>query len=160
MVTTKVICLEQIVWIWDDKMQTHFNSIETKCEVKCKWRWPCGGYHYILTHGGEFDLHDHHKVKFELCSWSAESIHANTTKATFGWSETQTKVHKTHFAMWIFMKLIASYKYIDTWMLIGLTMFQIGDQLVVSCFLLEVVLLVGIVRNNQQLHHQVWRLRT
>jgi hypothetical protein len=35
-------------------------------------------------------------------------------------------------------------------MLIGLTMFQIEDQPVVSCFLLEVVLLVGIVRNNQQ----------
>jgi hypothetical protein len=39
MVTTKAICLEQIVWVWDDKLQTHFNSIEAKCEVKCKWRW-------------------------------------------------------------------------------------------------------------------------
>jgi hypothetical protein len=28
-------------------------------------------------------------------------------------------------------------------------MFQIEDQLVVSCFLLEVVLLVGEVKNNQ-----------
>jgi hypothetical protein len=33
-------------------------------------------------------------------------------------------------------------------------MFQIEDQPVVSCFLLEVVLLVGAVRNNQQLHYQ------
>jgi len=52
------------------------------------------------------------------------------------------------------MKLRASYKYMDTRMLIGLTMFQIEDRLMVSCFLLEVVLLVGIVRNNQQLHYQ------
>ncbi len=51
------------------------------------------------------------------------------------------------------MKLRANYKYMDTWMLIGLTIFQIEDQPVVSCFLLEVVLLVGIVRNNQQLHY-------
>ncbi len=51
----------------------------------------------------------------------------------------------------------ASYKYIDTQMLIGLTMFQIKDQLVVSCFLLEVVLLVGAVKNNQQLHYQARR---
>jgi hypothetical protein len=39
-------------------------------------------------------------------------------------------------------------------MLIGLAMFQIENQPVVSCFLLEVVLLVGGVRNNQQLHYQ------
>jgi hypothetical protein len=52
------------------------------------------------------------------------------------------------------MKPKASYKYMDTRMLIGLVMFQIKDQLVVSCFLLEVVLLVGAVRNNQQLHYQ------
>ncbi len=52
------------------------------------------------------------------------------------------------------MKLRASYKYMDTRMLIGLTMFHIEDQLMVSCFLLEVVLLVGVVRNNQQLHYQ------
>jgi len=52
------------------------------------------------------------------------------------------------------MKPIASYKYMDTRMLIGLAMFQIEDQPVVSCFLLEVVLLVGAVRNNQQLHYQ------
>jgi hypothetical protein len=37
----------------------------------------------------------------------------------------------------------------DTRMLIGLAMFLIEDQLVVSCFLLKVVLLVGAVRNNQ-----------
>ncbi len=47
------------------------------------------------------------------------------------------------------MKPKASYKYMDTWMLIRLTMFQIEDQSVVSCFLLEVVLLVGAIRNNQ-----------
>jgi len=47
------------------------------------------------------------------------------------------------------MKPKASYKYMDTWMLIGLAMFQRKDRLVVSCFLLEVVLLVGAVRNNQ-----------
>jgi len=37
----------------------------------------------------------------------------------------------------------------DIGMLIGLAMFQIKDQPMVSCFLLEVVLLVGLVRNNQ-----------
>jgi hypothetical protein len=45
-------------------------------------------------------------------------------------------------------------------MLIGLVMFQIEDQLMVSCFLLEVVLLVGAVRNNQQLHYQARRQNT
>jgi hypothetical protein len=50
------------------------------------------------------------------------------------------------------MKPRASYKYMDTQMLIRLAMFRIEDQLVVSCFLLEVVMLVGAVRNNQQLH--------
>jgi hypothetical protein len=33
MVTTKAICLEQIVRIWDDMLQTHFNSIGAKCEI-------------------------------------------------------------------------------------------------------------------------------
>jgi hypothetical protein len=47
------------------------------------------------------------------------------------------------------MKPKANYKYMDTRMLIGLAMFQIEDQLVVSCFLLEVMLLVVTVRNNQ-----------
>jgi hypothetical protein len=47
------------------------------------------------------------------------------------------------------MKPRANYKYMDTLMLIGLAMFQIEDQLVISCFLLEVVLLVGAIRNNQ-----------
>jgi hypothetical protein len=47
------------------------------------------------------------------------------------------------------MKPKASYKYMDTRMLIGLAMFYMKDQPVVSCFLLEVVLLVGVVRNNQ-----------
>jgi hypothetical protein len=28
-------------------LQTHFNSIRAKCEVKCRWRRPCGGYHYV-----------------------------------------------------------------------------------------------------------------
>jgi hypothetical protein len=45
----------------------------------------------------------------------------------------------------------------DTQMLIGLAMFQIEDQPVVSCFLLEVVMLVGTVRNNQYLHYQARR---
>jgi hypothetical protein len=36
--------------------------------------------------------------------------------------------------------------YMDTWMLIGLAMFQIEDQPVVSCFLLEVVFLVGTIK--------------
>ncbi len=49
----------------------------------------------------------------------------------------------------IFMKPRTNYKYMDTWMLIRLTMFQIEDQPVVSCFLLEVVMLVGAVKNNQ-----------
>ncbi len=48
----------------------------------------------------------------------------------------------------------------DTRMLIGLAMFQIEDQPVVSCFLLEVVLLVGTVRNNQQLHYEARRQNT
>jgi hypothetical protein len=48
----------------------------------------------------------------------------------------------------------------DTRMLIGLAMFQIEDQPVVSCFLLEVVLLVGVVRNNQQLHYQARKQNT
>jgi len=47
------------------------------------------------------------------------------------------------------MKPIASYKYMDTQMLIMLAMFHIKNQLMVSCFLLEVVMLVGTVRNNQ-----------
>ncbi len=58
------------------------------------------------------------------------------------------------------MKLRASYKYMDTRMLIGLTMFKIEDQPVVSCFLLEVVLLIGAVKNNQQLHYQAQRQNT
>jgi hypothetical protein len=36
MVTTKAICFEQIVRIWDDGLQTRFNSIGAKCEAKCK----------------------------------------------------------------------------------------------------------------------------
>jgi hypothetical protein len=47
------------------------------------------------------------------------------------------------------MKPRASYKYMDIRMLIGLVMLQIEYQLVVSCFLLEVVLLVGVVKKNQ-----------
>jgi hypothetical protein len=58
------------------------------------------------------------------------------------------------------MKPKASYKYMDTQMLIGLAMFQVEDQPVVSCFLLEVVLLVGVVRNNQQLHYQAQKQNT
>ncbi len=58
------------------------------------------------------------------------------------------------------MKPRANYKYMDTRMLIGLAMFQIEDQPVVSCFLLEVVLLVGVVRNNQQLHYQARKQNT
>ncbi len=46
-------------------------------------------------HNGEFDLRDHHKARFELCSWSGEPIHENTTKATFGCSEAHIEVHKT-----------------------------------------------------------------
>ncbi len=59
-----------------------------------------------------------------------------------------------------FMKPRASYKYMDTQMLIGLAMFQIEDQPMVSCFLLEMVLLVGVVRNNQQLHYQARKQNT
>ncbi len=58
------------------------------------------------------------------------------------------------------MKPKASDKYMDTQMLIGLAMFRIEDQPVVSCFPLEVVLLVGAVRNNQQLHYQTRRQNT
>jgi hypothetical protein len=84
-------------------LQTHFNYMGVKCDVKCRWRRPCGGYHYVQMHSGEFDLHDHHKAKFELCSWSGESIHVNTTKSTFGCSEVHIEVHKTYFAMWNFL---------------------------------------------------------
>ena len=58
------------------------------------------------------------------------------------------------------MKPRTSYKYMDTRMLIRLAMVQIEDQPVVSCFLLEVVLLVGVVKNNQQLHYQAWKQNT
>ncbi len=58
------------------------------------------------------------------------------------------------------MKLRTNYKYMDTRMLIKLAMFQIEDQLVVSCFFLEVVLLVGAVRNNQHLHYQARKQNT
>jgi len=61
------------------------------------------GYHYVQTHSGEFDLHDHHKAIFELCSWNGESIHANTTKATFGCNEAHIEVHKTYFVMHNFL---------------------------------------------------------
>jgi hypothetical protein len=54
-------------------------------------------------HSGEFDLHDHHKARFKLCSWSGQLIHANTTKATFGRSEAHTKVHKTYIIVWNFL---------------------------------------------------------
>jgi len=36
MVTIKAICLEQIIRIWDDGLQTHFNSIRAKCEAKSR----------------------------------------------------------------------------------------------------------------------------
>jgi hypothetical protein len=79
-------------------------------------------------HSGEFDLHAHHKAIFELCNCSGESIHANTTKATFGCSGTYTEIHKTYFCnLEFFMKPKTNYKYMDTWMLIELTMFQIED---------------------------------
>jgi hypothetical protein len=58
------------------------------------------------------------------------------------------------------MKPRASYKYMDTRMLIRLVLFWIEDQPVVSCFLLEVVLLVGVVKNNQQLHYQARKQNT
>ncbi len=51
----------------------------------------------------EFDLHDHHKARYELCGWSGESIHANTTKTTFGCSEAHTAVYKTYLALWNFL---------------------------------------------------------
>jgi len=51
------------------------------------------------------------------------------------------------------MKPKTNYKYMDTRILIGLVMFQIRYRLVVSCFFLEVVFLVRVVRNNQQWHY-------
>ncbi len=75
-------------------------------------------------------------------------------KTTFGCSEAHTEVHKTYFVVWnFFMKPKAGYKNMDMQMLIGLAMFQIEGQLVVSCFFLEVVLLFGVVRNNQHIHY-------
>jgi hypothetical protein len=57
------------------------------------------------------------------------------------------------------MKLGANYKYMGTLMLIGLTTFQIGDQLMVSWFLLEIMLLVRIIKNNQLLHYQTQKVQ-
>ncbi len=53
------------------------------------------------------------KARFELCGWGGESIHANTTKATFGCSEAHTKVHKTYFVVWNF--LWSQEPVINTW---------------------------------------------
>jgi hypothetical protein len=39
-------------------------------------------------------------------------------------------------------------------------MFQIEDQPMVSCFILEVEMLVGAIKNNQQLHYQARRQNT
>jgi hypothetical protein len=75
-------------------------------------------------------------------------------KATFGYSEAHTKYIKHICIAKKIMKPKANYKYMDTQMLIGLAMFLIKDQPMVSCFILEVVLLVGAIRNNQQLHYQ------
>jgi hypothetical protein len=77
--------------------------LEQNVKLSANERRPCGRYHYVQMHNGEFDLHDHHKARFELCSWSGESTHANTTKATFGCSEAHTNVHKTYFAVWNFL---------------------------------------------------------
>jgi hypothetical protein len=38
MVTTKVICLEQIIRIWDDGLQTHFNSIRQNVKLSANER--------------------------------------------------------------------------------------------------------------------------
>jgi hypothetical protein len=62
------------------------------------WRIPLCTYH-----SGEFDLDDHHKAIFELCSWNGESIHANTMKATFRCCEAHIEVYKTYFVMWNFL---------------------------------------------------------
>jgi hypothetical protein len=53
-----------------------------------------------------------------------------------------------------FMKPRTNYKYLDTWMLIGLAMFQTKNQPMVSFIFLEVMLLVRVIRNNQHLHYQ------
>jgi hypothetical protein len=88
-------------------------------------------------------------------------MHANTTKTTFGCKEAHIEVHKNILCNVEFlMKSRASYKYMDTRILIRLIMFQIKYQPVVSCFLLEMVLLVGVVRNNQHLHYQARRSNT
>jgi hypothetical protein len=57
------------------------------------------------------------------------------------------------------MKPGANYKYMGTLMLIGLTTFQIGDRLMVSWFLLEIMLLVRIIKNNQLLHYQTQKVQ-
>jgi hypothetical protein len=56
---------------------------------------------YFMKHKGE--VFQHFLARFELCSWSGESIHANTTKATFECSEAHIEVHKTYLAMWNFL---------------------------------------------------------
>ncbi len=55
------------------------------------------------------------------------------------------------------MKPRSNYKYMDTRMLIRLVMFHIEEQMGVSCFLLEVMLLVRAIRNNEKLHYQARR---
>ncbi len=45
-------------------------------------------------------------------------------------------------------------------MLIGLAMFKIKDQPMVSCFLLEMVLIIGTIKNNQQLQYQAQKQNT
>jgi hypothetical protein len=42
-------------------------------------------------------------LSYVIGSWSGESIHANTTKTTFGCSEAHTEVHKTDFVVWNFL---------------------------------------------------------
>jgi hypothetical protein len=98
-----------------NKAWTSFGDVEVLVGVRSIWRtWTPGSaeeIHVLLdfqtpfflvtqTHSGEFDLHDHHKANFELFNWNNESIHANTTKVTFGCSEAHIEVHKTNFVLW------------------------------------------------------------
>lgn len=76
----------------DDKLQTYFDSIITKCEVQCKWS--CEGHYYMYKHMiNNLIYMILTKVKCELCSWSDELVHADTMKATFGCSYVHIQIH-------------------------------------------------------------------
>ncbi len=93
-----------------------------------------------------------HKAIFELCNWSGESIHANTMKATFGCSEVHTYINRT-LQCGIFYEAknqLQVHGYTDVDWAGNVSK---KNQPMVSFYFLEVVLLVGVIKNNQHLHY-------